>query len=212
VKLQRSTSQGGSSPKAAWNSSFSFLLCKFCQDSGFRTGGESGVGVESRLRSRPAESCGNDGAMDRSGKPKAGFPLDPQHPWKSRKGGEIPTFPQLRRFPSHTQKTGHRRPRAMEKWKSKTRIPTFPPPRMPAAQGKERPFTQNAWTHPSRVRFAAQKPRVLDTAPPFQQILLRRKRREGVAIGSVDCWFGKPASNSWNYSANQEWPISRALD
>lgn len=36
----------------------------------------------------------------------------------------------------------------------------------------------------SRVRFAAQKPRALDTAPAFQQILLRRKRREGVAIGS----------------------------
>src|SRR5256885_15994911 len=33
---------------------------------------------------------------------------------------------------------------ALEKWKSKNRIPTFPPPRMPAAQGKERPFTQNA--------------------------------------------------------------------
>src|SRR6266496_4557424 len=27
---------------------------------------------------------------------------------------------------------------AMEKWKSKSRIPTFPPPRMPAAQGKKR--------------------------------------------------------------------------
>jgi len=33
---------------------------------------------------------------------------------------------------------------AVEKWKSKSRIPTFPPPRMPAAQGKKRPFTQNA--------------------------------------------------------------------
>src|SRR6266498_3669024 len=27
---------------------------------------------------------------------------------------------------------------AVEKWKSKSRIPTFPPPRMPAAQGKKR--------------------------------------------------------------------------
>ena len=35
----------------------------------------------------------------------------------------------------------------------------------------------------SRVRFAAQTPRALDTAPTFHQILLRRKRREGVAIG-----------------------------
>jgi hypothetical protein len=33
----------------------------------------------------------------------------------------------------------------------------------------------------SRVRFAAQKPRALDTAPTFPQNLLRRKRREGVA-------------------------------
>jgi hypothetical protein len=33
---------------------------------------------------------------------------------------------------------------AVEKWKSKSRIPTFPPPRMPAALGKNRPFTQNA--------------------------------------------------------------------
>jgi hypothetical protein len=36
----------------------------------------------------------------------------------------------------------------------------------------------------SRVRFAAQKSRALDTAPAFQQILLTRKRREGVAIGN----------------------------
>jgi hypothetical protein len=33
---------------------------------------------------------------------------------------------------------------AVEKWKSKSRISTFPPPRMPAAQGKKRPFTRNA--------------------------------------------------------------------
>jgi hypothetical protein len=33
---------------------------------------------------------------------------------------------------------------AMEKSKSKNRISTFPPPRMPAAQGKEKPFTQNS--------------------------------------------------------------------
>src|SRR5688572_29016680 len=33
----------------------------------------------------------------------------------------------------------------------------------------------------SRVRFAAQKPRALDTVPAFQQNPLRRKRREGVA-------------------------------
>jgi hypothetical protein len=36
----------------------------------------------------------------------------------------------------------------------------------------------------SRVRFAAQTSRALDTAPTFQQILLRRKRREGLAAGA----------------------------
>ena len=41
----------------------------------------------------------------------------PTAPWKSRKTGEIPTFPQLRRR------------RRMEKWKTKNRFPTFPPPR-----------------------------------------------------------------------------------
>src|ERR1039458_5244489 len=35
----------------------------------------------------------------------------------------------------------------------------------------------------ARARFTAQKTRALDTAPVFQQILLTRKRREGVAIG-----------------------------
>ena len=36
----------------------------------------------------------------------------------------------------------------------------------------------------SRVRFAAQKPRALDTGPAFQdKTLLGRKRREGVATG-----------------------------
>ena len=50
------------------------------------------------------------------GKPKAGFPLFPRAPWKSRQSGEIPTFPQLRRR------------RRMEKWKTKSRFPTFPPP------------------------------------------------------------------------------------
>jgi hypothetical protein len=39
--------------------------------------------------------------------------------WKSRKQREIPTFPQLRRK------------QADEKWKTKSRFPTFPPPRIP---------------------------------------------------------------------------------
>jgi hypothetical protein len=43
----------------------------------------------------------------------------PTVPWKSRKQREIPTFPQLRRK------------QAMEKWKTKSRFPTFPPPRIP---------------------------------------------------------------------------------
>ena len=42
----------------------------------------------------------------------------------SPKAGEIPTFPPLRRR------------RRMEKWKTKTRFPTFPPPRVPPSKSK----------------------------------------------------------------------------
>ena len=36
----------------------------------------------------------------------------------------------------------------MERWKSKTRISTFPPPRMPAAQGKKKAVYTKRLTHP----------------------------------------------------------------
>src|ERR1035441_1299174 len=46
--------------------------------------------------------------------------------------------------------------RAVEKWKSKSRIPTFPPPRQPAAQG-ELPHRQRGTTaqrvDPGRLRL-----------------------------------------------------------
>ena len=62
----------------------------------------------------------------KSGKPKAGFPLFPRAPWKSRqKAGEISTFPQLRRR------------RRMEKWKTKSRFSTFPPPRFLSRKNKK---------------------------------------------------------------------------
>ena len=48
----------------------------------------------------------------------------------SPQAGEIPTFPQLRR-----------RGR-MEKWKTKNRFPTFPPPRSTVSQVKTRPRPQ----------------------------------------------------------------------
>jgi hypothetical protein len=70
-------------------------------------------------------------------KTKIRFSTLPTAPWKSRKGGEIPTFPQLRRFVPRAKKTGGQEEVwAMEKWKSKGGIPTFPQPRQPAAQGR----------------------------------------------------------------------------
>jgi hypothetical protein len=48
-------------------------------------------------------------------KSKSSFPTLSTAPWKSRKQREIPTFPQ----PSFA---------ALEKWKTKTRFSTFPPP------------------------------------------------------------------------------------
>src|SRR4051812_20916213 len=51
-------------------------------------------------------------------KAKGRLPTLPTSPLEiSPKTGEIPTFPQLRRR------------RRMEKWKTKSRFPTFPPPR-----------------------------------------------------------------------------------
>jgi hypothetical protein len=60
--------------------------------------------------------------------------------WKSREGSEIPTFPQLLRFvivpPSkpRAEELG-----AVEKWKSKNRIPTFPPHRKACGAKEENP-------------------------------------------------------------------------
>src|SRR5207247_9101366 len=62
------------------------------------------------------ESCGNGGAVESVGKPKAGFPLFPQplgNLAKDRRDSHISTAPATRR---------------MEKWKTKNRFPTFPPP------------------------------------------------------------------------------------
>jgi hypothetical protein len=50
-------------------------------------------------------------AVDGGGKPKPGFPPPPTSPWKS-----LPRFP-------HSRSPDYYR---MEKWKSKSRIPTFP--------------------------------------------------------------------------------------
>ncbi len=63
-------------------------------------------------------------------KTKSRFPTLSTAPWKSRKGGEIPTFSQLRLFVGESENRGKQRrlERAVEKWKSKNRIPTFPPP------------------------------------------------------------------------------------
>src|SRR6266566_10099011 len=58
----------------------------------------------------------------------------------------------------------------------------------------------------SRVRFAAQKSRALDTAPSFQQILLRRKRREGVADREpvTPAFASSPVYTLLIHSGNQE--------
>src|SRR5450432_2487669 len=70
------------------------------------------------------------------GNPKAGFPPFPQL---------LGNLARAARFPhSHSPGCFHRESRkpgdgeemwTVEKWKSKNRIPTFPPPRQPAAQG-----------------------------------------------------------------------------
>jgi len=62
-------------------------------------------------------------------KTKGGFSTLPRAPWESRKNREIPTFPQpRRRIPIHPAKAELPEELAtVEKWKSKSGIPTFPP-------------------------------------------------------------------------------------
>ena len=62
-------------------------------------------------------------------KTKSGFSTLPPAPWESRKKLEIPTFPQpRRRIPIHAAKAELPEELAtLEKWKSKSGIPTFPP-------------------------------------------------------------------------------------
>src|SRR5450631_3903805 len=62
-------------------------------------------------------------------KTKGGFSTLPSAPWESRKNREIPTFPQpRRRIPLHPAKAELPEELAtLEKWKSKSGIPTFPP-------------------------------------------------------------------------------------
>jgi hypothetical protein len=62
-------------------------------------------------------------------KTKGGFSTLPPAPWESRKKREIPTFPQpRRRIPIHPAKAEPPEELAtLEKWKSKSGIPTFPP-------------------------------------------------------------------------------------
>src|SRR5450631_4504947 len=62
-------------------------------------------------------------------KTKGGFSILPSAPWESRKNREIPTFPQpRRRIPLHPAKAELPEELAtLEKWKSKSGIPTFPP-------------------------------------------------------------------------------------
>ena len=57
-------------------------------------------------------------------KTKIRFSTLPTAPWKSRKGGEIPTFPQFRRFVPRAKKTGDRKKCGL--WKSGNPKAGFP--------------------------------------------------------------------------------------
>jgi len=52
----------------------------------------------------------------------------------------------------------------VEKWKSKNRIPTFPPPRQPAAQGKNQAVYTNLLTRPLESALSHSRPD--RTSPP----------------------------------------------
>lgn len=71
-------------------------------------------------------------------KTKSGFPTRPTAPWKSRQGGEISTFPQLRRFVGRVPKQEDRKLRAVEKMEIQNRDSHFPT--APKACGARKDF------------------------------------------------------------------------
>src|SRR5690349_11283480 len=99
------------------------------------------------------ENCGNDGAVESVESQKQASQLFPRAPWKSRQ--EQARFPHFHSsggsyicFRQNSKQEKKRKVWAMEKWKSKTRIPTFPPPRQPAAARRETILWNNP---PSRL-------------------------------------------------------------
>src|SRR5579862_783852 len=90
-----------------------------------RTRANDGDGQQSKKRAGKSElwKCRDCG---KRGKPKTGFPLFPQplgNLAKNRRDSHISTAP-----------AGSRR---MEKWKTKSRFPTFPPPRIPFSRNQK---------------------------------------------------------------------------
>src|SRR5690242_4346372 len=92
----------------------------------------------------------------------------------SPKDGEIPTFPQLRRR------------RRMEKWKTKSRFPNFPPPRFLSHKNKTAPRAGFALRPPRRLAPTQWSP----FAPPqwetFTPPLTRRDQSEELAEATLN--------------------------
>jgi hypothetical protein len=89
------------------------------------------------MRLGTPESCGNADGVETLEIQKAGFPRFPQRLGNLAKAPRFPHFHSsyglLWRL---NQTTPAEELGAVEKWKSKSRIPTFPPHRWPAAQGR----------------------------------------------------------------------------
>jgi hypothetical protein len=91
---------------------------------------------------RQKESCGNGGAVESVESQKQASPSFHSPLEISPKAGEISTFPQLRRK------------QAVEKWKTKSRFPTFPPPRIPFFQEPKNRTSGGLRPPPGDGRFA----------------------------------------------------------
>src|ERR1700693_200478 len=87
-----------------------------------------------------------------AGKTKIRFSTLPTAPWKSRKGGEIPTFPQLRRFVPRTKKTGDRKKCGL--WKSGNPKAGFPLSHSPDSRRRKEEDCSNQKLERNRSRSA----------------------------------------------------------
>ena len=113
------------------------------------------------------EGRGNAGLMDNEENQRQ-VSLVVHSPWKSLRDSHISTAPTVSWIYSKKTKPGNTSLCAVEKWKSKSTIPTFPPHLQPAAQGSRSGLRGSRFEQPRTTKGGLAADRF---APAFRFIV-----------------------------------------